>query len=463
MPVNPPRGRCLTDEQKKMVRDVYAATQSMRATARAMGIHDRTVLRILRDVDDAAEKPDPAVVPAFDPVPASSAEPAEPARKTMKYEKTEASDGTAVVRYETTECVKTLEDAVAVAEVDPSVWRVKNWKHRSWTVQMNVRNAKGYNEPVAVQQHSVTLNLERKFPEFVEKALEGVYRRIADRAPKYDSVSFNVHRGKGEPTLAMYGIFDPHFGKLCHAPEAGVNWDLRLAERDYEQVAEDLLRTSLHRNIDRALVIFGNDYYHIDTLRGKYETASGTPQDADGRYHKILEVGEMCFIRYIERLRHEFPVDVKLIQGNHAPTAEFHTARTVHAWFRNCDNVTVDYQPNTRKYYEYGASLLGFTHGNEEKHDMLPGLMASEQSDAWARSKSRVWYLGHYHNFKKFQTKSTETRDGVLIHVLDSIAASDAWHHRRGFCMTRRAAEAFYHGRDSGYLGYDVAYVKDIA
>lgn len=429
----------------------------------------------IADEIDAVE----SLVLTASPGPKSSREEPSPAEKTIvsfalvsdetipfddepqDLKKSENSKGEMQITFlVSTECVKTLDDMVKAADVDLETWYVHDWEATAWTTPMKVRR-RGEENPSLVQCHRVKMSLRRIAPKAILDGLERLYERIAKHSPDYSDLKPRPRSKPHEEILGVLCLFDCHFGKLAWSPETNNSYDLRIAESLFEEAVEDLFNRAVHREVSRILLPVGNDLYHVNSSV-RNETAAGTVQDQDGRYAKMVEICEMAHVRAIDRILSRCPVDIYYVGGNHGPTAEYHSARFLHAWYRKCDDITVDYSPNPRKYYEFGSSLIGLTHGNEEKHDALPGLMANEEPEAWARSKCRHWYIGHYHQAKKYQTKPLETRDGVEIRIIRSLAGNDAWHHRKGYINLSQAAEAFFHGRESGYLGHEVAYARGV-
>jgi hypothetical protein len=143
------------------------------------------------------------------------------------------------------------------------------------------------------------------------------------------------------------------------------------------------------------------------------------------------------------------------VPGNHDPTISYHLAKTVEAWFRRSTAVTVDAGPKVRKYVQWGANLLGLTHGDSPKPEDLPGLMAAECREQWAAAQHREWLVGHQHRSRAWVTKSTDTHKGTVVRVLRSLAGTDAWHFEQGY-ISQPAAEVYWYGRDRGYCGHAV-------
>lgn len=362
-------------------------------------------------------------------------------------------DGTAVAASITNKPVKTLADAVKVAGVDLLVWYVDKWEAGEWTVGMKLKKGKDSPEEVIqTQQYRVKLFLKRILPRSINNAIFGIFEKIGQHAPKYANLPA-INKRKEPPSVCVVGLSDVHFGKLCWGQETGKDYDLKIAEAMYSNAIDDILKTSRHRNVVKWILPIGNDHFHIDNSRNT--TYAGTPQDVDGRFENVIKSGMMAPIRGIEKLITIAPVEVQWIPGNHDPTTSFFLALLIKFWFRNCKRVTVDSSPSPRKYCAFESTLLGFTHGNEEKHDQLPNLMATERPKEWAGAICREWVLGHMHRSRQWITKPIDSHAGTVIRVLQTITGTDSWHHRKGYVGTRQAAEALYYDRH-GFSGQTV-------
>lgn len=354
--------------------------------------------------------------------------------------------------------IRTLEDAVAYAEVDTHVWRVSKWSCTAWETGMKLRvfNDKGRvtgETPHATQQWRVKLDLERILPKPLQDATDAIFASMKEYSPRYPKLAARVTPAK--PHMCVVDLFDVHFGKLAWDKETGENYDLKIAEQLYRNAVEDLLSHAAAFEIDQFVLPIGNDFFHIDGL--KNETTNGTPQDVDGRFAKIFETGCRAVIWAIEEMRHWAAVSVPLVPGNHDRLTSYALAQYIKAWFRHCDNVTVDSDPIPRKRIRYGNTLIALTHGNEEKHSSLPAILATEWKQDWAETETHEVMLGHFHRAKKTETTSVDTHNGVTVRTLMSLSGTDAWHYRRGFCGNTRAAEAFIYGFEDGFIGNFVA------
>lgn len=347
--------------------------------------------------------------------------------------------------------IRSEEDAVREFRIDLTRWAVERMQVKAWTVGMKVGSKESGFRPVRQQQYGVTLWLRRVLPKAAQAAVDLVFERFKDAAPRWPKAE--RVRASGEPFLAVMGLMDAHFGKYCWEGETGENYDLKIAEAVFANAVEDLLAESRHRHVVRFVVPFGNDFLHFDGR--DYKTTRGTPQDADGRFSKVLAAAIQAVTAGVERMAAVAPVQVELVPGNHDRTLSECVCHVIAARFHHTDRVTVNTSPKTRKYVRFGASLLGLTHGDMVKAEKLPGLMAAEAKRDWADTTCHEWIIGHGHRSQKWVTKDVDTQQGTVVRMLRALTRSDLWHHDSGYISPNTpAAEVYFYGRDRGYAGH---------
>lgn len=351
--------------------------------------------------------------------------------------------------------IHTVEQALDHAEVDREAWDVDHYTINSWECAAYDRKADKWTVQPLFQ---VKVQLKRRIGQAAVKSLDWLFSR--HQPPKLPPAK--RIQVKKPPHLLVPSFYDAHFGKLAYGAETGTSQDLKIIKKVFANAVEDILAAVKEWNIDEICLPLGNDFLHIDTLANT--TTKGTPVDTDGRMSKVFEVAEEAAIGLIETLRHVAPIRVVWVPGNHDEATSFFLARLVSAWFRSVSNdVIVDCDPSYRKYHHYGATLLGFTHGNEEKLDSLPGLMAHERPSEWAGTTCREFHYGHGHRHRKHVRKAElhdDTVDGVVLRMMPALSGTDSWHHRKGFKGAGRAAEVYLYSRDAGYRGHFHAEVR---
>lgn len=452
----------LTAEQIKKIAEVYKTTGGNKTkTAKLCGLDRNTITKYVKA----------DFVPTDKKARAAVGLPAEELEEATKL--SEDSNGNATLVIRTDEIIRTLEDAIRVGKVDQSVWFVDRYEISNWTTPMNVKrgqelvtlkstDGKGREKstdslawressPMQLQQYRVKLFLKRILKRSVSQALDIVFQRFQGRHP---AVKLVRQTGKQEPHLAVVGLSDVHFGKLCWAAETGDNYDLKIADRVLKNAVHDLLAKSSHLRIAQFVLPMGNDWLHIDNKDNT--TTRGTPQDVDGRFAKVYAAAVEAAVWAVEVLAGLAPVRVEWVPGNHDRTLSLTMCHVVSARFHKSKQVSVNLSPSHRKYFRWGANLLGFTHGDQTEPDKLPNLMATESPDDWAATKSgtREWLIGHMHRSRKWVTKPVDTFEGTTVRTMQSIAGTDAYHHEHGYVSGRHAAEVFWYGERSGYAGH---------
>lgn len=262
-------------------------------------------------------------------------------------------------------------------------------------------------------------------------------------APKYSSITYP----KGRKGLMEICIPDLHLGKLSWGDETGEDYDIEEAKTRYFKALKYLLEVS--SDVEKFVLVVGNDFFNSDTM-GNTTTPSGrngykgTPQQDDSRWQKMFLEGRKLLVRCIDELRAVAPVEVMMIPGNHDHQKVFYLGDTLESWYRNCKEVTINNVPKTRKYFQYGKVLIGYTHGEKEKHADLPIIMATENPVAWSTTTIREWHLGHLH-----KTHVTEA-NGVVTRIIPSLCGTDAYHYENGYVGNIKAAHGYMWDAEKG-------------
>jgi hypothetical protein len=255
--------------------------------------------------------------------------------------------------------------------------------------------------------------------------------------------------------LLELSIYDLHLGKLAwHAETGWSDYDSRITLDLLEDGVETLLSRTSQFPIEKILFPIGHDFFQVDSPNNT--TFRGTAVDVDSRFKRTYKLGLDRLCQTIERLRQIAPVDVVMVPGNHDFFSNFTLGVALECFFHNYTDVTIDNTPTVRKYYQYGRTLLGLTHGNDIKHGDLYSLMATEAPVQFADTTWREWHLGHLH--KEHLTE----KHGIRTRILPSLCAADAWHGSKGFVGNLRLAEAFVWHKEQCLVTQAFYYVPDL-
>jgi hypothetical protein len=237
---------------------------------------------------------------------------------------------------------------------------------------------------------------------------------------------------------------DIHIGKLCSSFQVGEDYNNQIAVKRVKEGVNGLLNKSDSFHKDKILFIGGNDILHIDSPQRK--TGNGTPQDTDGMWHTNFLIAKQLYIDVLEQLLSVADVHFCFNPSNHDYTHGFFLAQVIQAYFKDCKNITFDISIAHRKGFQYYNNLIGTTHGDGAKIDLLPLLMAQEFPIEWSKTKHRYVYTHHVHH------KTSKDLIGVTVESLRSPSGTDSWHHIKGFEHAPKAVEAFLHHKQHGQI-----------
>ncbi|MEQ2006984.1 MAG: hypothetical protein ABMA26_09300 [Limisphaerales bacterium] len=337
--------------------------------------------------------------------------------------------------------VQSAEELLRYADVDGQVWEIERQALNKWDV--------GTKDPqtgavLTSPLFQVKVWLRRRV---VEQRLATLMNGLLDAFKVAAPPARVIARPPAGDGLFEIAIPDLHFGKFCWAAEVHEPYDMEIAARTFRTALDDLL--SKGAALKPACILFpvGNDFFNTDNLEGT--TTKGTPQDEEGRWQASFIAGRKLIVEAIESCRAVAEVRVCLVEGNHDQQRILYLGEVLAAWFRHAPDVTVDHAPTQRKYVRWHHNLIGLTHGCAEPHANLPLIMATERAADWAAAAHREWQLGHLHARAKKVYQPMTDQQGVLVRIIPSLSAGDAWHRSKGY-QGARAAQAFYFDPTAG-------------
>lgn len=277
-----------------------------------------------------------------------------------------------------------------------------------------------------------------------------------------------------EPTgenLLVIDLADVHFLKLSVRSETGVEYNREVARHRVVEGTKALLRTAAPMGLARILFVLGNDILHVDTPRST--TTAGTYQDTDGTIFQGFTDASVALKEAIDEAAKVAPVDLLHCMSNHDWVIGWALSQSVGAHYGNSASVSAtayNLSERHRKYYRFGSNLLGFSHGDGAKEELLYGVMVKEAREHISECLNLYWYLHHvHHKIRKqrgenkpylrekdhngmttFMTGNNRIAgEEINIEYVRSPSAPDGWHDRNGY-LNRQAVECFIHHPHDG-------------
>jgi hypothetical protein len=272
----------------------------------------------------------------------------------------------------------------------------------------------------------------------IEDIKQEVEDFAAEYAPIYPDQEYPEHE---DPIAYEISLPDIHYGKLVDMP---LPYDFQ--EKEYITVVENLVAKAAGLEIERFILPIGNDGLNSEGMR--MTTTKGTPQQDYMDWRKSFRGYWKLIVYTIDYLKQIAPVDVIVVSGNHDYERMYYVGDVIAGWFRNDINVNVDNSDDPRKYYQYGTNMLMFTHGDKEKAQNIPLIMATEQPEMFAATSHREAHCGHFH-----KEQVNEYR-GIKVRFVPSICPNDSWHKQMGY-ESKRTGQAYIWSKERGMEGYN--------
>lgn len=355
----------------------------------------------------------------------------------------EESSNAAQIEKTFSEPIKSLDELIEKCKIDISVWEVERWRCKAYAGFVKGPDKK----PIPIQLYSVSANLRRRSGINFEELTDTLIEKLKQWQPVH-APSISMHRDTGY--MLELSIPDLHVGKLSWAPETGESYDSKIAADLFHSAVDDIISRSIGYQFDEIALIVGNDFLNADNSANT--TTAGTPQSSDSRHAKMFETAIALIQETVEqKLRNLAPkIKIIIVPGNHDEQSTYFLGKYMEAYFRTAVDVEIDNSPRFRKYHRFGEVLLGFTHGNNEKHVDLPLIMATECPDLWKESKFREWHVGHLHQRRSTRVMDLSENRGVVVRILPSLCSADAWHSKHGYIGNIRSAEGYIWHKSKG-------------
>lgn len=327
---------------------------------------------------------------------------------------------------------------------DPLEWELVSARNSIWN-QGGKSGAKNlYASKINVKPRTEILITLNKIEEF--------FNRLDRNYSKPEILKNNSYLDGDK--LLLIDIADLHMNLQATLFSTNNEYNCEIAEKLFFYVIEDILSRTEKYNFKEIIFCIGGDMLNGDNLLGA--TTKGTPQNSDTHYYDAYEKLCSMVIKAIDVLKEKCKVSVIYVMGNHDELTGFKLAKYVDAWFRDDNNVEVDYQPLPRKYKVFGKTLFCFAHDGDIKK--LPMLIADEAREFWSKVDTTEVFLQHLH------TEQVLLEDNnIRIQRLPTISAKSKWSNDKGY-SSKRQCKSFIFDLNDGLT--DVLYTpikrKDI-
>lgn len=271
---------------------------------------------------------------------------------------------------------------------------------------------------IAMQWVKTDQDRVRQF-EIMQEAIKSLCENI----PQLEPVSGPEITVK--PLLNLYTISDFHLGMMACAEESGSDFDVKIAEKLFNDWFTYALKHAPDAHIG-VISILG-DFLHYDGLK-PITPAHGHVLDADTRYFKMINIAMRTMRRAIDMcLKKHQLVKIVISSGNHDESSTLWLQASLNAMYECEPRITVDMSPDVFKMVRHGETMLCFHHGHKVRFDSIESVMVSRFRKDFGETKYAYAHVGHLHHQKIVESRNFIVEQHRTIASPDQYASSGGW------------------------------------
>lgn len=249
--------------------------------------------------------------------------------------------------------------------------------------------------------------------------------------------------GLNNDKLMEIAPIELHIGKISNKLETGENYDLKIAQKRFYDIFEDIYHKQEIEKCGRCVVIIGSDFFNSES--DNCTSKDKVPQENDSRYIKLFREGIKMYTKALLTLRGMFnKVDVMLCAGNHARAMETFLYMALEQRF--VDDKTINFIENYRltQVYTFGKCAIFYNHGDVNLNKTIKSIPA-EFAEVWGTHPYRELHLGHLH-----KEVTVDEDGGMITRRIGSPCATDAWHYSNRFVGAIKKHQIFIWDNNTG-------------
>lgn len=354
------------------------------------------------------------------------------------FNKEYKSDGTIVSEIVSKAFLHEMKDQNFVLKLhgfDPAEWEITSYRSNVWSGY----GKKNEDEDKIMFQSKIAV--KPKIPQLTKEDIVNIFSSLSRE--KEDN-KWEYKKSINRKKLLVVTISDLHLGRLAEKEICGEEYNLDIASNIFKNSIQGVVNKYQDKaNVIQEIVFFFlSDFFNVDNMASS--TTKGTQQYNCTHPQVMFKVGCELAVNAIDLLSSIAPVRVPYVESNHDALTGYHLALFLGAWYKNTEHVIIDHQPRTRKYFRFGNTLLGFTHGHNDSK-AIPQLMSVEAREDWGQTQYHEFFAGHLHH-----EVITADKAGTILRRLNSPAGKDLWTCQKGFGSSHNKNQSFLYDFKTG-------------
>ena len=276
--------------------------------------------------------------------------------------------------------------------------------------------------------------------------VEAFKEAIKEYSPPSYSDTFDHSTRILKNRAGMINLFDAHIDKICSTKDTDEEANIDSNINDFERGFDEILSSIEEKKPEIIYFPVGNDFFHTNDFT--LTTKKGTRQDDKVHVtgHEAFRIGLNLLRRCIDKARQVAPVKIIPVRGNHDEDRIRYLLECLLIAYENQEDVSIVDTHRPRIYLRYGTWLFGFAHGDKGiKPKDYPSYMTTDKEGKkhWSEIDQGIFFLGHYHHEKRYQTMKNQDFKGCTVHFLRATTGTDSWHWEEGWTGVPRTAYGF--------------------
>lgn len=318
--------------------------------------------------------------------------------------------------------VLSANDIMKMHDLDPNEFELCSYKNTFWQTRKKDGQVEDlYSSKIVVKPIEKTI----ENAVFSEEMLEKCFKKANIMRPhNVDYQELYQNNGKA----LFISMPDLHFNLSSYNSTSNNVYDVKQSKKIFNDTLMNIIYRVRNSRFEKIYFVIGGDMLNADNNAGT--TTKGTPQSNQLEIEDaIVEVTNM-FFSAIESLRMLSNLEVIYIPGNHDSLTSFGIANLFRMLYKDCKDVTVDYECKSRKYKVFGKTLIMIAHDLKSKN--ANNIIQAEAREFLGETNNTVVMLQHLHSEKQEDIFGTDVRR------LPTISANSRWAYEQGYNSTKK-------------------------
>lgn len=326
------------------------------------------------------------------------------------------SEGTAQKTVVSPNEIRTLDELIAVCQIDTSIWNIDRYVQNFWGNHDSPKwQVKAF---LSRKKDSFKIDIREEFLDNLKKTVETPLS-----IPGCEWGTSLIARTYGCLVIPKQ---DAHFNKFDIDGKNQIEDRFNVFEKTLNLHLE---KSALGVDLEKIIYIVGSDEANSEWTQ---MTTKGTPQQNILSYQEAFEKIAEMEVRIIKKLiSFSAEVEVVYLPGNHDEYFGWHLIHFLKNVIQH-PQLKIDDSPKNTKIIQYGKNLMMFNHGDVIKPKDLVGKFPILGKDQWSSCDNYYVFTGDKHH------ELSRDYNGIKFYQVPQLSgAKSKWDDKQGYIVSK--------------------------